>query len=126
MLENIFSLQQGILSETEKREAQIGIALSSLVNFSGISCKNSNNEYKYKEKTISKILADEKVYLENLKSGNKEHNYEFDKPVNPNKPDLEYLPKQILHTEFIVNKLNLGDLILMDSSFMHENDVEFE
>ena len=128
MLENIisFSSQQKKLDENEKREIQLSVALSSIVHTKDISCRELSNGYKYKGKTVSKILEAEKARLENLKSGIEEQNSELDERINKRKSDFEYLPKEIAHGEFIVDELKLGNLILMDASFMHENDEEFK
>ena len=126
ILENIISSQQEKLNENEKSDIQLSVALCSLVHVSDISCKKSNNEYKYKENNIRQILEAEKSRLNDLKLGAKKQNIELDEPINNRKVDLEYLPKEIAHGKFIVDKLKLGDLILMDASFMHKNDPEFK
>ncbi len=128
MLENIisFSSQQKKLDENENREIQLSVALSSIVYTKDISCRELSNGYKYKGKTVSEILEAEKARLENLKSGIEEQNSELDERINKRKSDFEYLPKEIAHGEFIVDELNLGNLILMDASFMHKNDEEFK
>ena len=128
MLENIisFSSQQKKLDENEKREIQLSVALSSIVYTKDISCRELSNGYKYKGKTVSEILGAEKARLENLKSGIEEQNSELDERINKRRSDFEYLPKEIAHGEFIVDELKLGNLILMDASFMHENDKEFK
>ena len=126
MSEEITTSQKEILEEKEKHDIQLSVALSSFVNFSDINCTNDNGEYQYKRKTVGEILEAEKNRLENLKSATKTQKNDLDEPIDISKDDLEYLPKEIAHTEFIVNQLNLGNLILMDSSLMYKNDEEFK